>query len=185
MDQDKLNTILTNVLQNVFKLEDVSNIIGKFRIYKHTNLLEIRDNAVQHFITYIYANNKSMFINSINKYYKNIYLSNNPKKIRTDKFACIYYDSIKHIIISSSEKIINNLDCLFLQKDFQHNLTQYIYRTNYEPYVYLCKYKINYLIYKKNVKNIKNKINLYNIILLNKLFIQYNFSYSYNFSYLL
>jgi hypothetical protein len=183
MDQDNLNTILTNVLQNVFKLKDVSNIIGSFSIHKNGNYLHIKEKLVNDsvFITYYYKP-ESFMVHYINKCYKNIYLSNNPKKIDTNKFSCIYYNSIKHIRIVYPNDRTTDLDYIYLYKDLKHNLTQYIYRTDYDLYAFINKYKINNLIYKKNVKPDINKPQL---ILLNELFIHYNFARSYNIFYLL
>jgi hypothetical protein len=67
-----------------------------------------------------------------------------------------------------------------LYKELTYNSIKYIYRQCGDIYAYIIKYKINNLIYKKNVKFRKNKSQL---ILLNKLFIHFNFSYSYNIYY--
>jgi hypothetical protein len=185
MDHYKLTTILNNVLQNVFKLENVSNIISKFSIYKFGNLLSIIENEVNKpFIIYNYKNNSSMFINSINKNYKNIYLVNNPIEIHTKKFLCIYYKYNKHINVYHSDKIIH-VGFLLLYKKILNNLIEYIYKTDKEIYAFIIKYKINNLIYKKNAKNENNLVNKQKLVLLDKLFIHYNFAYSYRFCYLL
>jgi len=57
-----------------------------------------------------------------------------------------------------------------------------MYKIDTKIYALINKYKINNLIHKKNVKNIATKPQL---VLVNKLFIYYNFSYSYKFCYLL
>jgi len=190
MDQAKLNIILKNVLQNVFKLENVSNIIGQFKISNYNYLIEITEKAIKKkFITYIYENYSLKCLSGINKYYKHIYLGNNPKNIKTDKYSCIYYDSIKHIRAIYSDHKNTDLDCrLYLCKDFKHNLTRYIFRSNKYIYIFINKYKINNLIYKKNVKHYayRNELHSFNELLhsLNESFINYNFAYSYNIFYL-
>ena len=155
------------------------------------------------YIIYRYNDSSLVSIISINKLYKNIYLINDPREIHTNKFSCAYYNPIpikpikpikpiesiesinpiKYIKVKYSEKQTNTtIDCLLLYKELTYNSIKYIYRKSGEIYAYIIKYKSNNLIYKKNVKFRKNKSQL---ILLNKLFIHFNFSYSYNIYYLL
>jgi len=183
MNESNYNKILINVLSNYYKIHDVSNIIDQYFIYSYGKFLYI-GNLLQdkNFIIYEYTSDSLIYLQSIDKVDKNIYLVNNPKRIHTDKYSCIYYNSIKHIKISYSESRVNNFNCLFLCKDLKHNLIEYIYRTKTELYAFIIKYKINNLFYKMNVNNRKN---IKQLVLINKLFIYYNFSYSYKFCYLL
>jgi hypothetical protein len=50
----ELNKILTNVLQNVYKSKDVSNIINKFQIKYFYNTISIT-NSLQNFIEYYFS----------------------------------------------------------------------------------------------------------------------------------
>jgi len=183
MDQAKLNNILKNVLQNVYKLKDVSNIISQYSIYIFMETLVIFNLTKNtEFITYEYTSDSLIYLNSIHKIYKTIKFVNNPKEIYTNKFIYRYYNSIKYISSNYSDNIIDNFNCLFYCKYLTHNITKYIYRTNYAIYACINKYKINNLIYKKNVKNYIHKVSLNS---LNKVFIHYNFARSYNIFYLL
>ena len=66
------NKILTNVLQNVYKSSDVSNIIDNFRINYENNLLCIFKNNTN-FIKYCYDTGIRTYpIKEIYKLYKNI-----------------------------------------------------------------------------------------------------------------
>jgi hypothetical protein len=173
----KLTTILNNVLQNVFKSKDVSNIINEFTIYKFANLLYIVNlTRYECFILYKYNSDELISLHSINKIYKYIYLSNNPKEIHTEIYSYIYNSYNNYTKVYFSDKI-DNKGCIMLCKKIRNNFIKYIYKTDTEIYAFIIKYKINNLIYKKNTKNLVNKQQL---VLLNKLFNHYNFAYSYN-----
>jgi len=176
--------ILTNVLQNVYKSSDVSNIIDNFRINYENNLLCIFKNNTN-FIKYCYDTGIRTYpINRIIKVYKNISIDY-AIKFKSTKLRSI---RLYRNCLVIAKFIYNNIFRTFLYKRLYKNHAEYYYSTTYErDILYIKIYNINNLIYKINKTEYKKYL-IGTCILIDKarkqMFINFNFTYYNKYMYL-
>jgi hypothetical protein len=173
MNQNKLNNILINVLSNVYKSRDVSNIINKFQIKYFNNTISII-NVLERFIEYYFDN---IYPVKIHKIYKDInHFSNGIKNKNyvSEKRDIGYYISIINNI-NNEYKIIIHKYLYKIQKIYDYSI-------NYNTQLYIVAYNINNLIYKISLKYKSYYVNTE--ARKKQMFIMFNFTYYNKYMYL-
>jgi hypothetical protein len=140
----ELNKILTNVLQNVYKSKDVSNIIDKFQIKYFYNTISIT-NSLEHFIEYYVAH--IGLIKTI-KFYKDITINHFYNGIRTKNYVYEKTKNTHYKCIINNINNINNEYKIIIHKYLYKIKKKYDYCINYNTQLYIVAYNINNLIYK-------------------------------------